>query len=77
MADEAKVAEVIKAPEVMDRDKLTAALEAEKKMRGQTVMQQIQELCKASNCLFVATAVLEEVPSGGFVVKAYPGVKPL
>jgi phage terminase large subunit-like protein len=83
MADEAKVAEVIQAPEVpkapeaFDRDKLTAALDAEKKARGQRVMQQIESLCKANNCLFVATAILEESPSGGFVVKAYPGVKPL
>lgn len=70
MADENVV------PEVTDRNKLAAALEAEKKARAQRVMEHIQNYCKENNCLFIATARLEPASSGGWVITAYPGVSP-
>lgn len=72
MTDEAKA--IVPVPEHI---KLNEAVKAEKSARAQKVMAMVEAICKENNCLFIAYPKLEEVPGGGFIIKAYPGVAPL
>ena len=62
------------APPVPEREKLQAAMNAEKKARAQAVMQQIEKICADNNCQFIANPALAESPNGGWVIVAKPGV---
>lgn len=73
MADEATT-EAPKAPQVSEREKLKAAINAEQEARSKAVLQQINEICEKNNCRFVATPLLVESPNGGWIVAAKPGV---
>lgn len=61
-------------PEIPEREKLAAAIDAEKKSRSRKVMALIEQICKENNCKFIAQPFLVEQPTGGFVVAANPGV---
>jgi hypothetical protein len=65
------------ADKLSERDRLAAAIEAEKYARAKMVMEKIEQICKENNCLFIANPVLVETKTGGWVVSANPGVKPL
>jgi len=60
-----------------EREKLAAATRVEKEARMRRVMEQIEKICEENNCQFIATPYFVEVETGGFVIAAKPGVKPL
>lgn len=62
------------SPVVPEREKLSAAITAEKKERAQRVMAKIEQLCKEENCKFIASPQLVEQPTGGFLIAASPGI---
>jgi len=62
------------APEIPEREKLAAAIDAEKRTRSKKVMGMIEQICKDNNCQFIARPFLVEQPTGGFIIQANPGV---
>lgn len=71
MAEEAKTAEAPKAP---SREELAQLAKAEAQERANRCFAKINAVLKEENCELIGRAELVEVPSGGWVISAKPGI---
>lgn len=65
------------APAVSKREELAQAIQTEQKERAHRCKARMETILKEENCSLFATAQLQEVNPGQFVIVAAPGVKAL